>query len=300
MTTATPPERMVRRKAPLRASRVGLHVFLTLMALLWLLPVVWTIYASLRTYDDTSQHGYVSIAKSLTLDNYKNAFNQASLPHYFWNTMIVTIPALILILFFSACVAFVVSRLRFRFTIPLLIVFMAANLLPQQVILTPLYQMFKAVPLPSFLSPQTGQLYDSYLGIILIHVAFQLGFCVFVLANYMKTIPASLGEAARVDGASVANQFWKIILPLCRPALAAIATLEFTWIYNDFLWARFLMRTGDKLPITSALSGLQGQFFSDYNLLAAGSLITAIPTIFLFVLLRRQFISGLTLGATKG
>ena len=300
MTTATPPEPVVRRKAPLRASRVGLHVFLTLMALLWLLPVVWTVYASLRTYQDTSDHGYVSIAKDLTFGNYRKAFSQANLPHYFWNTMIVTIPALILILFFASCVAFVVARLRFRFTIPLLIVFMAANLLPQQVILTPLYHMFKAVPLPNFLSPQTGQLYDSYLGIILIHVAFQLGFCVFVLANYMKTIPASLGEAARVDGASVANQFWKIVLPLCRPALAAIATLEFTWIYNDFLWARFLMRTGDKLPITSALSGLQGQFFSDYNLLAAGSLITAIPTIFLFVLLRRQFISGLTLGATKG
>jgi multiple sugar transport system permease protein len=91
-----------------------------------------------------------------------------------------------------------------------------------------------------------------------------------------------------------------VIMPLCRPALAALATLEFTFIYNDFFWALLLMKSGDKRPITSALNNLQGQFFTDTNLLAAGALLAAIPTILVYVFLQKQFISGLTLGSTKG
>ncbi|HTJ39211.1 MAG TPA: carbohydrate ABC transporter permease, partial [Dactylosporangium sp.] len=95
-------------------------------------------------------------------------------------------------------------------------------------------------------------------------------------------------------------QYWKVTLPLCRPALAALATLLFTWIYNDFLYALVLISTGDKLPVTSALNNLRGQFFTDYNLLAAGSLLVALPTLIVFFALQRQFVAGLTLGAAKG
>jgi multiple sugar transport system permease protein len=116
----------------------------------------------------------------------------------------------------------------------------------------------------------------------------------------MKTIPRSLDEAARVDGASVIRLYFSVILPLCKPALAALATLDFTWIYNDFLWALVLMSTGDKRPITSALANLQGIYFTDNNLVAAASVLVALPTLFVFVLLQRQFISGLTLGSNKG
>jgi multiple sugar transport system permease protein len=103
-----------------------------------------------------------------------------------------------------------------------------------------------------------------------------------------------------VDGAGVVRQFFGIILPLCRPALAALATLEFTWIYNDFLWAVVLMSSGDKRPITSSLTNLQGTFFTDDNLISAAAVMVAIPTIALFVALQRHFIGGLALGASKG
>jgi multiple sugar transport system permease protein len=116
----------------------------------------------------------------------------------------------------------------------------------------------------------------------------------------MQTIPTELTEAALVDGASVWRQYWQVILPLTRPALGALATLEFTWVYNDFLWALVLMSTGDKYPVTSALNNLRGQFFTDYNLLAAGSVLVALPTLIVFFVLQKQFISGLTLGANKG
>jgi multiple sugar transport system permease protein len=262
-------------------------------------PILWAIFTALRPYADTSQYGYVSWPKHLNFDNFKNAYTQADLPHYFFNSIIVAIPAIVIILLFSSALAFVVSRLSYWWNVPLLIFFMAANLLPQQVILQPLYRLYLDIPLPTWVS-DSGLLYDSYLGLILINVAFQTGFCTFVLSNYMKTIPKSLTEAARVDGAGVARQYFKIILPLCKPALAALATLEFTFIYNDFLWALILIQNGSKRPITAALNNLQGEFFTDNNLLAAGALMSAIPALLVFVVLQKHFVNGLTLGANKG
>ena len=131
-------------------------------------------------------------------------------------------------------------------------------------------------------------------------MVFQVGFCVFVLGNYMRTISRELTEAALADGAPVWQIYWRVILPICRPALAALATLEFTFIYNDFFWALLLMKSGDKRPITSALNNLQGQFFTDTNLLAAGALLAAIPSILVFLALQRHFVSGIALGSTKG
>ena len=288
-----------RRKQPLRPARIVLHTFLVLTSIVWLFPLLWAAYTSFRPYSETAQNGYVSVARSLTLENYRHAIERGDLVHHFVNTMIIVAPALVLTLFLASMVAFVVSRFSFRGNLALLMLFTAGNLLPQQAIITPLYRMYKSTPLPSFMS-DSGTLFDSYWGIILIHIAFQTGFCTFVLSNYMKTLPQELYEAARVDGASAWRQYWQITLPLCRAPLAALATLEFTWIYNDFFWALVLMVTGDKRPITSSLNNLQGQFFTDNNLVAAGSLLVALPTVLVYFLLQKQFIGGLTLGATKG
>jgi multiple sugar transport system permease protein len=287
------------RKAPLRPGRVVLHVFLVLTCLMTLAPLLWAVYASLRTYDDTARNGYFSLPESLTLDNFSNAWNTGDLPHYYLNTFVITLPAVILTLLLSSMVAFGVSRFSFKFNLGLLMLFTAGNLLPQQVIVTPLWRLYRLIEVPEWIS-ESGSLIDSQLGVVMIHIAFQIGFCTFVLSNYMKTIPHELSEAARVDGASVFRQYWQVILPLCRPALAALATLEFTWIYNDFLWALVLIQTGEKMPITSALQNLRGSFFTDNNLVAAGSLLVALPTLVVFFTLQRQFVGGLTLGSTKG
>ena len=299
-TTAAAPARTepLARRRRIRPARVFLHFFLLTFAVLWLIPVVWVVFTSFRPYADTALHGYVSWPHTLSLVNYRTAWTQAELPHYFFNSLIIAVPAIVLILLLASSVAFVVSRFSYWFNVPLLIFFMAANLLPPQVILTPLYSLYLRMPLPLWLS-DSGLFYDSYVGLIAINVAFQTGFCTFVLANYMKTIPSTLNEAARVDGASVIRQFFGIILPLCKPALAALTVLEFTFIYNDFLWAIVLMKSGAKRPITSALAGLQGQFFTNNNMIAAASILVVIPTILIFALLQRQFISGLTLGASK-
>ena len=300
MTTSTIETRTRRRgKRRIGPRRVALHAFLVLTVLLWASPILWAIFTALRPYEDTSADGYVSWPKHLNIDNFKHAYTQSHMLHYFWNSIIIAVPAIFLILLLSSAVAFVVSRFSYWFNVPLLIFFMAANLLPQQVILQPLYRIYLWLPLPTWLA-DSGYFYDSYVGLIAINVAFQTGFCTFVLANYMKTIPKSLTEAARVDGAGVLRQYFRIILPLCKPALAALATLEFTFIYNDFLWALILVPSSGKQPITAALNNLQGEFFTDNNLLAAGALLTAVPTVAVFVVLQRHFVNGLTLGATKG
>lgn len=295
--TATAATRAAPRRV--RPARVVLHAFLILVSLGWLVPILLAVYASLRPYQETAELGYLSLPRQLTLDYYVRAWQDAELPKYYLNTLLVALPSVVLILFFASFVAFSISRFHIPGRKFLLVMFAAGNLLPPQAMLIPLYAIYLKIPLPFFMS-DSGTLYDSYWGVIAIHVAFQIGFCVFVLSNYMQTIPRELGEAAMVDGAGVWRQYWQVILPLCRPALGALATLEFTWIYNDFLWALVLISTGDKMPITTALNNLRGQFFTDYNLLAAGSVLVALPTVLVFFALQRQFIAGLTLGSNKG
>lgn len=288
-----------RRRRPVRPLRLLLHGFLILVSLGWLAPLLLSVYASLRPYSETAAKGYFSLPDRITLQYYVDAWQQAELPKYYLNTLLITVPAIVLTLFLASFVAFAISRVRVPGSMALLILFTAGNLLPQQVLITPLYALYNLIPLPWWASDSLT-LYDTYLGVMLIHVAFQTGFCVFVLAHYMRALPEEISEAAIMDGAGVWRRYWQVTLPLCKPALAALATLQFAWMYNDFLWALVLMSSGDKLPITSALNNLRGQFFTDYNLLAAGAVLVALPTVIVFNLLQKQFIAGLTLGSTKG
>jgi multiple sugar transport system permease protein len=296
-TVAAPTARPKRRRATVGS--IAAQIFMITMCALWILPILFALYVSLRPEDETGRLGYVSVAHKLTFDNFVNAWNASDMWRFFLNSVRITVPAVIITLLLASAVAFVVSRLSFRFNIALLILFTAGNLLPQQVLITPLYRMYLAIHLPHVLS-DSGLLYNSYAGLIVINVSFQLGFCVFVLSNYMKTIPLEIDEAAIMDGASIWTRYWRLTLPLCRPALAALATLLTTWIYNDFFWAITLISTGNKRPITSALANLQGQFVTNQNMISAAALMAAIPTLLVYVVLQKQFIAGLALGSSKG
>ncbi|WP_432013053.1 carbohydrate ABC transporter permease [Streptomyces cucumeris] len=297
---ATAPVEPAKRGRPrVRPGRLGVHAFLMTVSLAFLAPLLLAVYASLRPYEETAEHGYFSLPRHLSFDYYRQAFSDSGMGKYFVNSLIIAVPGVLLTLFLASFVAFAVTRLQMRGGLVLLMVFTAGNLLPQQVIVTPLYVFFNKIDLPYWMS-DSMTMYDSYWAVLAVQVAFQVGFCVFVLANFMRTLPMEIVEAARVDGAGVWTQYWRITLPLCRPALAALGTLQFTWMYNDFLWALVFISNGDKLPVTSALNNLRGQFFTDYNLLAAGSVIVALPTVLVFLLLQRHFIAGLTLGASKG
>jgi multiple sugar transport system permease protein len=302
----------VARRPGIRPARVLLHMFLIAMVVLWLFPLFWALYSSLRPISDTIRNGYLSWpTEGLSLVNYQTVFQQADLPYYYVNTLVVVVPAVILTLVLASIIAFACTQFSWRFNLIVLMIFTAGNLLPPQVIIVPLYWLYLNTPVPALGSIEIGRLnlaifsdngllYDQYIGITLIHIVFQTGFAAFVLSNYMKTISKEITESAIIDGAHVLRIWWSIILPLCRPALAAMATLLFTFMYNDFFWALVLISHGDKRPITSALNNLQGEFFVNNNLIAAGALLAALPPIILFFILQKQFIAGLTLGSTKG
>lgn len=291
-----------RNKPKLRPARILLQVFLISFAVVWLIPIVTAIYNSFRNYrTDTLPNGPFAPPEALTFENYTDAWRVGDMSTTFRNTAFIVIPSLLIVLLLSAMVAYACTRYSWRFNIFFLVLFTAGNLMPQQVLFQPLFRIYDWVPWPDFLSDtDTGSLLGTKVSVILIHVAFQMGFCTFVLANYMKTIPREISEAAAVDGASVPRQFFQVILPLTRPALAALATLEFTWLYNDFFWGSVLLNQGDQRPITSSISVLNGQYATDFNLIAAASILIALPTLIVYLLLQKQFISGLTLGANKG
>jgi multiple sugar transport system permease protein len=252
---------------------------LTFLSVTWLFPLVYALAQSFRSYEYTQEFGYLSLG-GWTFDNYIDAWERGNMAQGFTNTLIITVPAVLLTLALASMFAFVLSRYSFKFNLAMLALFLAANLLPPQALLVPVFRMFLAIPVPEWLN--------------------QTGFCAFVLSNYMKTLPREMYEAAEVDGASTWRQYFQLTLPLVRPALAALAVLQTTWIYNEFFWATVLLQDSSKFPITSSLNNMRGTFFTDINLVAAGSVIIAIPTLVVFFVLRKQFVSGLTMGSAKG
>lgn len=274
-----------------------ISLFIGIFALVWIFPILWTVWTSLRPYNDIISNGIFSWPRHINLNNYVNAIKEMHIGTYLINSLIVTIPAVILTLFFGSLIAFVVTRYKFKFNLWLLLLFTAGNMLPIVLTYIPVFWMFLWI---GDLLGNRNLLYNNYAGLILVHVGFQVGFATFVLSSYMKTIPKEISESATIDGANVFRHYWNVILPLLRPALAALSVLMSTWIYNEFFWALVLMSDDSKRPITSALRRLQGQYVTDFNLLAAGAIIAASPTVILFFVLRKQFISGLTLGSTKG
>ena len=298
-------QRTMSNRTRRKVTRIALHLFLSGLAFVFAWPLIYVFYLSLRRYGDIvlNVNGPFSLPaggfSSLSLDNYTYVINNSDLFHYFFNTVLITVPAVILVLFISSMVAFGISKYSWKFNLLVLLIFTAGNLLPTQVMIIPLVRLYYATPLFSPLS-DNGLLFDQTIGVILIHVVFQMGFCTFVLSNYMKTLPKELNEAAMIDGAGVWTIYRKVILPLCTPAVAALAVLETTWIYNDFFWSLFLFVTGSKRPITAALNNLQGTYLQIPTQMAALSVMAAIPTIVIYLILQRFFVRGLTLGAAKG
>ncbi len=257
------------------------------ITLVWVSPLLITLFTSMKSLDEMLRTWW----RPPTVwypENFLQAWTGANMQRYILNSFVITIPSLVGTLFLSSMGAFALSVYRFRLALPILLIFVAGMLVPFQMLMIPVFRF----------SLQVG-IYDSYLGVILFHIAFQLGFCTFFLRNFMRTLPMSLFEAARVDGAGDFIIYWRIALPLIKPAVAALAVLEFTWIWNDYLWALVLIQTDALKPVTLGLSVLHGQWIAQWNIIAAGSLLAAAPPVLMFLLFQRFFIEGLTMGAVK-
>jgi multiple sugar transport system permease protein len=264
------------------------HTGMILLSALWLGPIAWVLVTSTRSFDDIAAHGVGSLPESFTLDTYRQAFTDGGELRALTNSLLVTIPAVVLSLTLAAMAAFALSRYRIPGRRVILLLMLAGNLLPPQILL---------IPVAKFAELTGG--YDTLPGLIAVHVGFGLGFYTFVLHGFMRDLPGEIQEAATIDGAGKAQIFARVILPLTRPALAALGALSFTWIFNDLLWAITVLRTDDKMPVTPALLALQGQFVSSWNVIAAGTVIAAVPTVAVFLRFQRHFISGIAIGAVK-
>ena len=277
-----------KKKTGIRWGRIALYTFLVIFTLIYMSPFFSAVITSVRTMDDISLNGFWSIPQEITFQNYIDAWTQGNVNRYLLNSFIITIPALVGTIFLSSMSAFALARYRFRLNRPVFFMYVAGTMLPFQILLLPVFLMMNRVGL-----------YNTYQGLILIHIAFQLGFCTFVLRNFMRTLPGEIFDAARIDGASEFGIYWRIALPLTIPAIAAIAVLEFTWIFNDYIWALILIQDDALKPVTAGLGSLQGQFVTDWPLIVSGALLAAVPTLLVFFFLQRYFIGGLTLGSTK-
>lgn len=285
-TVAQTAAKPAKRRKGLSPWIVGLIWF---FALLWLVPFAGAIITSFRTFDDLNVRGFWSVPEELTFNNYVRAWGQAGVSRYLVNSFKITMPALFIAIFFSSLCAYALVRFRFRLAKPIYVMFVAGLMLPFQVLLLPVFHLANDLGV-----------YDKIWGLVFLHGAFQMGFCTFVLRNFMRTVPPSLFESAVIDGANEWVIYRHIALPLMLPGLAALATLEFTWIFNDYIWAIVLLQSDKLKPITTGLANLKGQYVSDWPLMVAGSLIATLPTLLVFFGLQRYFIQGLTVGATKG
>lgn len=287
-TEGRPPVPAVRRERRRIWGTAGFHLSAGLLSALWLLPIALVLVTSLRSFDDVAAHGVGSLPHSFTLDGFRQAWVDGGQQRALINSLLVTVPTVLLSLLLASTAAFALSRYDVPLRRTLLLPMLGGNLLPPQILLVPV----------SKLSELLG-LYDSLYALIGVQVGFGIGFYVFVLHGFMRSIPPEIQQAAVIDGAGPWQISTRIVLPLAKPAMAALSALSFTWIFNDLLWAITVLRTDSQMPITASLIGLQGQYVSMWNVIAAGSVIAAAPTVVVFLKFQRHFVAGLNLGAVK-
>ena len=273
-----------------RINQYRYRLFLYLSVILWLLPLIAIMLVSLRSLTDLNAGNYWGIPTELNFfENYSEVFVRSPMATYFMNSLIITIPTTIITLFISSMSGFTLAIHKFKFNMFIFAMFIAGNFIPFQILLVPVRSI----------TIQFG-MYDTWYALIIFHVAFQSGFCTFFLRNFIKELPFELIEAARVDGATEIYIYTNIIIPLMRPALAALGVLIFTFIWNDYFWALVLVQSDSVRPVTVGLQALRGQWVASWNLIAAGSIVCALPPVIMFFILQKQFIRGLTFGAVKG
>ncbi len=269
-------------------TRIAYQVALPIVLILWLLPLIGVAFTSVRPASDLAQGNYFGWPSSFAWQNYVEVFQNTPMWQYIKNSFYVTIPTMIGAVAISCMTGFALGVYKFKANLLVFFLFVAGNFVPFQILMVPVRDM----------TQQLG-LINTYTGLVLFHIAFQSGFCTLFMRNFIRALPRELIEAARVEGVSEFQIFWHIVLPLMRPAIAALSVLIFTFIWNDFFWATVLTTKADVQPITAGLSSLNGQWVAAWHLVSAGSILAALPPVAMFFLMQKHFIAGLTLGAVK-
>ncbi len=301
VTTARPTaEATAKRKKKAqqgdRAAKGGWFVetVVIILCALWLIPTIGLLLTSLRPETDANTNGWwnlIANPTSITLHAYKAALTTGSFPmeKAFINSLTVAVPATVIPILIAAFAAYAFTFMEFKGRDILFIVVVGLLVVPNQVALVPLMTLFAK-----------WGIQGTFVAVWIAHTGFGMPLAVYILRNFMATLPKSVIESATIDGASHFQTFWRLIVPMSVPALASFAIFQFLWVWNDLLVALIFLGPGENQVMTMSLAGLLGNRGQGWQLLTAGAFLTMVLPITVFLTLQRFFIRGLTAGAVKG
>jgi alpha-glucoside transport system permease protein len=268
--------------------RGGVQFALAVVAVFWLVPTFGLLITSLRPVQTYGQSGWWQVftePSQLTLDAYGDFFDNSALVDSLWNTVLITVPTTVLVVFIASMAGYAFAWIKFPLRDPLFLVVVALLVVPLQMALIPVFQLYRTLGI------------DGIPAVVIFHVAFGLPFAIFLLRNFFAGLPRDLFEAARLDGASEWAIFFKIVLPLGLPAVAALSIFQFLWVWNDLLVA--LIFAGGSPPLTVAIGRQLGQFGSNIGVIAPGAFVSVAVPLAVFFAFQRHFEAGLLGGAVK-
>lgn len=275
-------------KSP-RSWQIGYQALIPVALIFWLLPLLAVGLFSIKPAADFVSGNYWGWPSSFSgFENYSRVFLDSEMPRYMMNSLLITIPTALGAVALACMAGFALGIYKFKLNLFVFFLFVAGNFVPFQILMVPVRD----------LTLDLG-LYNTKTGLVLFHIAFQTGFCTLFMRNFIKALPFALIEAARVEGIAEWKIFWYVVLPLMKPAIAALSVLIFTFIWNDFFWAVVLTQGAESQPVTAGITSFNSQFRAAYHLMSAGSIVAALPPVAMFFLMQKHFIAGLTLGAVK-
>lgn len=268
-------------------SSLLLHAALLLLAAATLVPLVWMVSASLMPEGEANTEPPPFFPSEVTWVHYQELFTRLDLGRHFLNSTLIATVVTVVSLFLNSMAGYAFAKLRFPGRDRLFAFLIAAMVIPSQVSMLPLFLLMKSMGLV-----------NSYWGVILPSMATILG--IFLIRQYALSVPSELLDAARIDGASEWRIYWSIVLPLCKPVLVTMAVFNFLAMWNDFMWPLIILSDQDHYTLPVALANLSGEHVQDVELMMAGSVVTVLPVLAVFMFLQRYYIAGIMAGSVKG
>ncbi|NYI77958.1 carbohydrate ABC transporter permease [Nocardioides panzhihuensis] len=273
---------------------VAVRVGVVLLCVLWFIPTLGLLVSSFRDEADVKSSGWWTVftdpfdVSRWTFDSYSQVL-ESGMANAFVNSLVVSVPATVLPIMIAAFAAYAFTFMRFPGRNVLFMLIVGLLVIPLQVAFVPLLSLFSDYDLNG-----------TFLAVWLAHTAFGMPLAVYILRNYMAGLPQEIIESAEIDGASHFQTFWRLIVPMSVPALAAFAIFQFLWVWNDLLVALIFLGAGDNEVVTITLRDLIGDRGQEWHLLTAGAFITMTVPLLVFFSLQRYFVRGLTAGSVKG
>ena len=266
-----------------------IYIPLTIAAIWTLFPLYWTFITSLKTGPEISSKPVTYLPHLATLENYLKAWNIGGFSRYFMNSVIVSVVSMVFTVLFATMAGYAMARYRFRGKMAFMLLLLCTQFVPTAMLIIPLFQIFNK-----------AGLINSHLSLIITYTTFHIPFNAMLMSTFIKGIPYSLEEAAKVDGCSSKQAFIHVLLPVLLPGLAAVAAYSFISSWNEYLYALMFLTSGRKYTLPIGLSMMIGEYSINYGQLTAGSVIALLPVILMFMYVQKYMVSGLSSGAVKG